>query len=79
VISSHIADKDIAVVAGAGGGTTQIAVESSCRRRACVTEETLKQLSLLAAKCEQLFGATTAGHRVWGRFFGGVETKNPRV
>jgi pyruvate,water dikinase len=56
ITSSHIADKDIAVVGAPDGGTTQIAVESSCRRRACVTPESLRQLSRLAAKCEELFG-----------------------
>lgn len=56
IASSHIADKDIAIVAGPGGGTTQMQVDASCRRRACVSPEALRDLSRMAAKCEQLFG-----------------------
>jgi pyruvate,water dikinase len=56
VLSSHIADKDIAIVPGVQGGTTQIAVSSACRRRPCLSLESLQQLAQLAAQCEELFG-----------------------
>ena len=57
LISSHIADKDIAIVPGAHGGTVQTSVDASCRRRPCLTIEALKQLSRLACRCESLFGS----------------------
>jgi len=56
VISSHVADKDIAVVASAGAGTTQMPVDSACRRRPCLSFESLQELARLASECEQLFG-----------------------
>jgi phosphoenolpyruvate synthase/pyruvate phosphate dikinase len=71
VISSHIADKDIAVVPSEQGGTKETAVDAACRRRPCLDEALLKELSKLAGDCERLFGspqdiewATSAG-RIW--------------
>ena len=58
IASAYIADKDIAVVAGPRGGTMQMQVDASCRRRACVSPEALRELSRLAAECERLFGRT---------------------
>src|SRR5262249_48890526 len=69
--SSHIADKDIAVVPGEHGGTKQVQVDPSCRRRPCLDLEFLQQLSRLAAACERLFGGpqdiewAVADRRVW--------------
>jgi pyruvate, water dikinase len=57
VISSHIADKDVAVVARHPGGTTQTAVDAACRRRPSLSLESLRQLSRLARECEHLFGS----------------------
>ena len=57
IASAHIADKDIAVVAGPRGGTTQMQVDASCRRRACVSSDALRELSRLAAECERLLGS----------------------
>jgi pyruvate,water dikinase len=57
VISSHIADKDIAIVPTEHGGTTQTAVDPACRRRPCLSLGSLHQLSRLAAECERLFGS----------------------
>jgi len=57
VISSEVADKDIAIVPREQGGVTQMPVDAACRRRPCLTVEWLHQLSRLAAECDQLFGA----------------------
>jgi phosphoenolpyruvate synthase/pyruvate phosphate dikinase len=57
IASAYIADKDIAVVAGHRGGTAQMQVDASCRRRACVSPEALRELARLAAECERLFGS----------------------
>lgn len=57
VISSHIADKDIAVVPSNHGGTTQMPVDPACRRRPSVSLESLEELSRLALACERLFGS----------------------
>jgi pyruvate,water dikinase len=57
LVSSHIADKDIAIVPGPYEGARQTPVAPSCRRRPCVSLESLRQLSRLAAACETLFGA----------------------
>jgi len=57
VISSQIADKDIAVVPGPHEGTAQIPVDPSCRRRPSLSVESLHQLSQMAAECERLFGS----------------------
>lgn len=71
VISSHIADKDIAVVSREDGGTREIAVDPACRRRPCLSAESLQQLSLLSRACERLFGSpqdiewAVADNRVW--------------
>ena len=56
LISAHIADKDIAIIPRADGGTTQMLVDASCRRRPCVPVETLYELSRLAAECGRVFG-----------------------
>ena len=58
VVTSQIADKDIAVVPNPYGGTTQAPVEPSRRRRPCLSVESLQQLSGLAAQCEELFGSS---------------------
>jgi len=55
VISSIIADKDIAIAPAGRSGITQVPVDPSCRRRPCLNPESLKQLSRLAAECERLF------------------------
>jgi pyruvate,water dikinase len=71
VMESHIADKDVAIVPEARGGTVQTAVDPSCRRRPCLSPELLQQLSQLADACEQLFGSpqdiewAVADNRVW--------------
>jgi pyruvate,water dikinase len=71
VISSHIADKDIAVLPGEHEGTKQTPVDPACRRRPCLTPESLQQLSRLAAECERLFGSpqdiewAVASGKVW--------------
>jgi pyruvate,water dikinase len=57
VVSAHIADKDVAIVAAETEGTTQILVDPPCRRRPCLTVEDLGELSRLAAACERLFNA----------------------
>jgi pyruvate,water dikinase len=57
VISSHIADKDIAVVPRLPEGTTQMPVDAACRRRPCLDRESLQQLSKLAGECQRLFGS----------------------
>jgi len=57
IISAHVADKDIAVVAAEHEGTTQISVDPPCRRRACVTPESLRELARLASECQRLLGA----------------------
>ena len=51
-------ERTVAVVAGPRGGTMQMQVDASCRRRACVSPEALRELSRLAAECERLFGRT---------------------
>jgi pyruvate, water dikinase len=55
VISALIADKDIAIVASRMTGTTQISVDPTCRRRPCLTAQSLRELATLASECEQLF------------------------
>jgi phosphoenolpyruvate synthase/pyruvate phosphate dikinase len=71
VISSQIADKDIAIVPDPHEGTTQIPVDPSCRRRPCLGVESLQQLSRMAAECERLFGSpqdiewAVRDNRVW--------------
>ena len=71
VISSHIADKDIAVLPSEHEGTKQTSVDPACRRRPCLTLESLQQLSRLAAECERLFGSpqdiewAVASGKVW--------------
>jgi pyruvate,water dikinase len=56
VISSLIADKDVAVIASGRTGTTQITVDPGCRRRPCLTNESIRELAGLAAECQRLFG-----------------------
>jgi pyruvate,water dikinase len=71
VTSSHIADKDIAIIPNESGGTKEFPVDPSCRRRACLTAESLRQLSGLAAECQHLFGSpqdiewAVSDNRVW--------------
>ena len=71
IISSHIADKDIAVVQNEHGGTKEMPVDASCRRRPCLDVAVLRQLSMLAVDCERLFGSpqdiewAVADNRVW--------------
>ncbi len=57
VISSAIADKDVAIVPQENGGTRQIRVDPALRRRPCLTPESLVQLATLASQCEQLFSS----------------------
>jgi pyruvate,water dikinase len=57
VISSHIADKDVAVVPSERGGTKEMRVDPASRRRPCLDAVALRQLSMLAAECERLFGS----------------------
>lgn len=70
-ISSHVADKDIAVVQSGSGGTKEVSVDPSCRRRPCLDSASLQQLSKLAADCERLFGSpqdiewAVSDNRVW--------------
>jgi len=71
VTSSYIADKDIAIVPCEHGGTRESPVDPACRRRPCLSLESLQQLSRLAAGCERLFGSpqdiewAVSGNRVW--------------
>src|SRR5262249_2810506 len=71
VTSSHIADKDIAIFPAEQGGTTESPVDPAYRRRPCLTNESLHELSRLATECEQLFGSpqdiewAISGDRVW--------------
>jgi len=71
VTSSHIADKDVAVVSSEHGGTKETAVDPACRRRPCLEPDALRQLSQLATRCERLFGGpqdiewAISGDRVW--------------
>ena len=71
VVSSHIADKDTAVVPGDHEGTRQGPVDPSRRRRPCLETESLRHLSQLAIACERLFGGAqdiewaVSGNRVW--------------
>lgn len=71
VISSHIADKDVAVVSNAHGGTRETSVDPACRRRPCLEPDALRELSSLAAECEVLFGGpqdiewAISGNRLW--------------
>jgi pyruvate,water dikinase len=71
VISSHIADKDIAIFPAEHGGTAESPVDPACRRRPCLSIESLHELSGLASECEQLFGSpqdiewAISGGRVW--------------
>jgi len=58
VISSKIADKDVATVGGEDAGTRQVKVEPARRRRACLTSESLQQIFELAGKCHELFGGS---------------------
>src|SRR5205823_8507806 len=61
----------LAVVSAALGGTTETPVDPSCRRRPCLSEHNLQQLSALAAECRGLFGKpqdiewAISGERVW--------------
>jgi pyruvate,water dikinase len=57
VVSSNIADKDIAVVPNESGGTKQTKVEPTRRRRPCLRIESLQELVHLALECERLFGS----------------------
>jgi pyruvate,water dikinase len=57
VISSHTADKDVAVVPAEQGGTAQMRVDPGCRRRPCLSVELLQELARLAADCQSLFGS----------------------
>ena len=57
VISSAIADKDVAIVPQQNGGTREMRVDPALRRRPCLTAESLVQLATLASQCEQLFGS----------------------
>ena len=71
VIASHTADKDIAVVPAAQGGTTQTQVDPGCRRRPCLSVVLLRELSRLAAECQRLFASpqdiewAVLGDQVW--------------
>jgi phosphoenolpyruvate synthase/pyruvate phosphate dikinase len=70
VLTAQIADKDLAIVPSEHGGITQIPVDPSCRRRACLTLESLQELSRLAAECARLFGGPqdiewAVADRVW--------------
>jgi pyruvate,water dikinase len=71
VISSHIADKDVAVVPNETGGTIQRPVDSGRRRRPCISPVVLQQLARLAAECERLFRGpqdiewAVSGEQVW--------------
>jgi pyruvate, water dikinase len=56
VISSTIADKDVAIVPNGNGGTKETRVDPALRRRPCLGDESLHELSILAARCERLFG-----------------------
>jgi pyruvate, water dikinase len=71
VLSSAIADKDVAIVPDEKGGTREIHVDPALRRRPCLTDNSLQELSMLAAKCERLFGApqdiewAISENRIW--------------
>jgi pyruvate,water dikinase len=56
VITSQISDKDVAVVAGKPVGISQTPVDPPCRRRPCLTLESIHELSRLAGECARLFG-----------------------
>lgn len=70
-ISSHIADKDIAIVPSEHGGITEMPVDPACRRRPCLSVESLQELVRLAVECGRLFGSpqdiewAVSHNRVW--------------
>jgi pyruvate,water dikinase len=70
VISSHISDKDVAVMPSASG-TTEVEVEPARRKFPAVNDETLRKLFELSRGCEKLFETpqdiewATASNHVW--------------
>ena len=71
ILSSSIADKDVAVVPQGGGGTKEIRVDPALRRRPCVNQDSLRELSVLARSCEKLINApqdiewAIAANHIW--------------
>jgi pyruvate,water dikinase len=71
LISSAIADKDVAIVPNGNGGTTETRVDPALRRRPCLNDESLHELSIQASRCERLFGApqdiewAISENRIW--------------
>jgi len=71
IISSQIADKDVAVVPKDTGGTMEVPVDAARRRRPCLAAALLQELLRFAAECERLFGGpqdiewATSDNRVW--------------
>jgi pyruvate,water dikinase len=71
IVSEQIADKDVAVIPAELGGTKQTPVSPDCRRRPCLTPESLQELSQLAVECGRLFGSpqdiewAVCDNRIW--------------
>jgi pyruvate,water dikinase len=56
VLERVVGDKDLAIEATADGGTREVTIPGERARSACLDDTRLAELSVLASRCELLFG-----------------------
>lgn len=55
-IQVQIGDKETAIVHDEHGGTSEMKLDASLSRQACLSDHQVRQLDQLAAQCEEVFG-----------------------